>query len=151
MSHGNNGNGGNEQAIVDELLALEHRRGRALVDKDFEALAQLVSQDVVHVHTRGNVDTFDSYMHYVRNVLEFLDVERSDMHVKVLGDTAIMTGGQVNTARLIGHEDVVRVTSRVIQVWMRQAQGGWQQVAFQATPVGAPPPVVNRLMAKPRQ
>lgn len=137
-------NGGNERAIVDELLSLEQQRGKALVDKDFDALTQLISKDVVHVHTRGNVDTFDSYMHYIRHVLEFLDVERSDLQVKVLGDTAIMTGGQVNTARLIGHEESLRITSRVIQVWMRQAFGGWQQVAFQATPVGAPPPIVNR-------
>lgn len=136
--------GDNEQAVIDEILSLERRRGKALVNKDFDALAQLISKDVVHVHTRGNVDSYESYMHYIRNVLEFLDVERSDLQVKVLGDTAIMTGGQVNTARLIGRDEALKITSRVIQVWMRQADGGWQQVAFQATPVGAPPPVVNR-------
>ncbi len=133
-----------EQATIDELLALEQQRGKALVAKDFNLLEALISKDLVHVHTRGNIDTFDSYMHYIRNVLEFLDVERSELQVKMLGDTAIMTGGQVNTARLIGREDVVRVTSRVIQVWMRQPHGAWQQVAFQATPVGAPPPVIKR-------
>lgn len=139
-----NGDDDNKQAVIDELLSLEHQRGRALVAKDFDALAQLISKDVVHVHTRGNVDTYDSYMHYIRNVLEFLNVERSDLQVKLLGDTAIMTGGQVNTARLIGGGEALKITSRVMQVWMRQASGSWQQVAFQATPVGAPPPAVNR-------
>jgi len=143
MTHGKSKDNG-EQAIIDELLSFEHQRGNALVAKDFKLLETLIGKDLVHVHTRGNIDTFDSYMHYVRNVLEFLDVERFEMQVKVLGDTAIMTGGQINTARLIGHEDVVRVTSRVIQVWMKQSHGAWQQVAFQATPVGAPPPIVKR-------
>jgi len=133
-----------EQAVVDELMALEKERCRALVEKDFQAVRRLVSKDVVHVHTRGNVDTFDSYMTYIQNVIEFLNVERSDLRVKVLGDTAIMTGGQVNTARLIGGDDVVKIESRAIQVWMRQAEGAWQQVAFQASLVGAPPPAVKR-------
>ena len=125
-------------------MALERERCRALVEKDFQAIRRLVSKDVVHVHTRGNADTFDSYMAYIQNVIEFLNVERSDLRVKVLGDTAIMTGGQVNTARLIGGDDVVKIESRAIQVWMRQAEGAWQQVAFQASLVGAPPPAVKR-------
>jgi len=132
-----------EQAVIDALLSLEEQRCKALVAKDFARMEALISKDLVHVHTRGNVDTFDSYMHYIRNVLEFLNVERSELQVKVLGDTAIMTGGQINTARLIGHEKIVQVKSRAIQVWMKQPDGAWQQVAFQATPVGAPPPLPN--------
>lgn len=130
----------NEQSVVDELMALEQARCRALVEKDFSTIERIISKQVVHVHTRGNVDTFDSYMAYIQNVLEFLNVERRDLQVKVLGDTAIMTGGQTNTARLIGGRDVVKVESRAIQVWMKQADGGWQQVAFQASLVGPPPP-----------
>lgn len=130
------------EAVVDELIALERTRCRALVEKDFETIRRIISKDVVHVHTRGNVDSFDSYMAYIQNVLEFLNVERHDLEVKVLGGTAIMTGGQTNTARLIGGNDIVKVKSRAIQVWMRQADGAWQQVAFQASLVGPPPPAM---------
>ena len=49
-----------------------------------------------------------------------------------------MTGHQTNTARPRGSEaEPIEVEAEVMQVWNGER---WQQVAFQATPLGAPPP-----------
>jgi hypothetical protein len=55
------------------------------------------------------------------------------------GDSAVMTGDQVDTVRLRETSDgPVQVDSQVMQVWHREGPR-WQQVAFRATPTGVPP------------
>ena len=127
-----------EQVILD----LERARCASLGNGDLEALGQLLSRDLVHVHTRGNSDGYESYLEYMRSFLQVLKVERGDLRVRVYGDTAVMTGTQVNTARLRnGDPQVMRIESKAMQVWAKEVDGHWRQVAFQATPVGVPTPV----------
>jgi ketosteroid isomerase-like protein len=138
-----------ELAVNDELtatlMALEHERCRHIVSQDFSALKQLLSSQLVHTHTRGNQDTRETYLHYLSTIVEILDLRRDGLHLQWIGDgTAIMHGKQTNRVRLRGKTDEVQVQAQVIQVWTREADGYWRQVAFQATPLGAPPPAVPR-------
>lgn len=60
--------------------------------------------------------------------------------VTVYDGCAVMTGHQMNTARPRGSEaEPIEVEAEVMQVWVKTGER-WQQVAFQATPLGAPPP-----------
>jgi ketosteroid isomerase-like protein len=128
--------------VDDELLDLERRRCAAIADDDFDALRELLSDRLIHIHTRGNRDTRDSYLEFLATVVEILDVQRTGLEVERFGDCAVMTGRQVNTARRRGSDDPpIRVESRVIQVWTR-TDGRWLLAAFQATLVGEPPAVV---------
>jgi hypothetical protein len=78
-------------------------------------------------------------------IVEILDLRRDGLHLQWIGDgTAIMHGKQTNRVRLRGNTDEVHVQAQVIQVWTRESDGYWRQVAFQATPLGAPPPAVPR-------
>ena len=131
--------------LTSALMELEKERCRHIVNQDYSALSRLLSSQLVHTHTRGNQDTRESYLHYLSTIVEILDLRRDDLHVQWIGDkTAIMHGKQTNRARLRGKTGEVRVEAQVIQVWTQEPDGCWRQVAFQATPLGAPPPAVPR-------
>lgn len=128
-----------------EVLALEAERCRYLVDEDYEHLAGLLSERLIHTHTRGNVDDRASYLRYVAGVIELLDVQRSDLRTLPVGDRAVVLHGrQVNRARKRGETDEVTIESMVTQVFEREADGRWRLVVFQASPLGALPPQVQR-------
>jgi hypothetical protein len=125
---------------INEVLAAESARCAAIRAQDFTSLAALLHPSLIHVHTRGNQDTHESYLKYLREVIEILDIKRGDLKVSVHGDSAVMTGRQYNTARIRGAEPVITVEAQVMQVWIEE-NGVWRQLALQATPIGAPPPI----------
>lgn len=132
--------------VTELLTAREHERCRCVVEEDFEALRDLLSPALVHTHTRGNVDDRDSYLRYAREVVQILALRREGLRVIVLGpDAAVMHGKQINRAQLRGQKSQeVQVEAMVTQTWGREADGVWRMIAFQATPLGAPPPAVAR-------
>jgi hypothetical protein len=128
---------------IAAVLDSEQRRCDYISLQDFGALGELLHPDLVHVHTRGNQDTRESYLKYVTEVIEILEVERHDLSVKVYGEAAVMSGVQISAARArrtaTGHtEELVVVKTQVLQVWLHTDR--WQLVAFQATALGPLPP-----------
>jgi ketosteroid isomerase-like protein len=127
---------------IQALLKREEQRCQALASGDFELLGDVLSRDLLHTHTRGNSDGYDSYLVYMQSTLELLNVERGELRVRQYGDAAVMTGVQVNTARLReGDGTVMRIESKAIQVWAKEADGQWRLTVFQATALGPPTPV----------
>jgi ketosteroid isomerase-like protein len=130
---------------TERVTSLETERCKLIVTQDFSKLRNLLSSRLVHVHTRGNQDTRDSYLHYLANRVEILDLQRENLQIQMIGESAaVMYGKQINRARLRGKTDEVVVEAQVMQVWAREDDGTWRQLAFQATPIGAPPPAVPR-------
>lgn len=126
---------------IDQLVALEDERCRCIVEQRFDRLSELLSEQLVHTHTRGNFDTRASYLAYVSGVIESLSLRREQLRVILLGDSAaVMHGKQINQVRKRGEENTLTVEATVTQTWAREADGMWRMVAFQATPLGAPPP-----------
>jgi len=128
---------------TDEVIAAESERCAAIRAQDFRKLEILLHPSMIHVHTRGNQDTRESYLKYLAEVVEILDVTRGDLKVSLYGDCAVMTGRQYNTARARGAEPIVNVEAQVMQMWILEG-GIWRQAAFQATPIGNPPPQIQR-------
>jgi len=133
-----------ESQLKDQLVALELERCRCLVEQDFDRLGEILSSDLVHTHTRGNSDDRSNYLRFMQTVVESLDVQREGLQVRLFGDTAVMHGKQLNRSRLRGTSNEVSVEAQVTQVWTKEADGVWRQVAFHSTPLGAPPPAVAR-------
>lgn len=126
-------------AVRDELLALERQRCSALIAKDFAALESVVARDVVHVHTNGAVDDYASYIEFVQRKLDFLEVYRGELQVRVHGDSAVMSGTQTIVVRRPGDTGAGRrIDAVVVQAWQLR-DGRWQQVSFQATAAPATP------------
>lgn len=120
------------QAAIEQILERETARGKALVARDFDLLASLLTEELVHIHSTGTVQDKRAYLEYVRGPMQFLSVERSDLKVKVLGDVAVMIGNMSNTMQPPQPAAPVTVESHVVQVWLR-GPAGWQIDVFQAT------------------
>jgi ketosteroid isomerase-like protein len=124
---------------------LEAERIRCLVEQDYVGLAKLLSSELLHTHARGNLDNLSGYLAFVGNVVRALDIRRENLRVVELGtDTAIMHGKQISRSQLrkTGQEATLEAT--VTQVRHRGSDGQWRLAAFQATPLGEPPPPAPR-------
>lgn len=132
-------------ALTDTLLQLEDERIRCLVEQDYAGLTKLLSPELLHTHARGNVDSLSSYLHFVGNVVQALEVRREELHVVALGtDAAVMHGKQISRSRSRKTGQEASVETTVTQVWHRDGGGQWRLAAFQATPLGEPPPPAPR-------
>lgn len=119
-------------ATKAEIIRLEGERCRALMARDFKALATLVDDDLVHIHASGRVDTKSDYLRGVEERFVFLDAARQDLTVRVYGDIAVATGGLTQIVEIVGTPEKPHMKAVVTQVWRRR-DGAWRQVSFQAT------------------
>jgi hypothetical protein len=117
------------------LLQRELDRCQAILDGDLERLRQLLHPHLFHVHAKGNVEDFDSYLGSVLAKSEFRVLRRfDDLQVRVFGDTALMTGRQLTeNVRRVTREHV-RIDAMVTQVWIRNG-AQWRQLSYQTTPI----------------
>lgn len=118
---------------VKTLIDLEQQRCNAMVNGDTERLRELLHRDLVHVHAKGQVDGFDSYFDTGGFNVHYQRVERSELAVRVMGNTALMTGRKMLVGVRKNGTGTVTIDSRVMQFWVKEEER-WQQVAFQSTP-----------------
>jgi ketosteroid isomerase-like protein len=112
-----------------ELLALEEQRCDAINRQDWDALAAMLSDDLVHVHANGLTQDKAVYLQHVS--ARPRRVERRDLVVRLHGDTAVMTGKLTNF--MDGEAASADTpTLAAMQVWVRSGDT-WQQAAFQAS------------------
>jgi uncharacterized protein (TIGR02246 family) len=126
--------GENAQDDLEKILITrEAARREALVGDDMEALADLVTDDLIHVHTTGVVQGKEQLLGHAGKFLQFIEVERGPLTIRRLGaDAAVMTGTMTNTVKRRDLEERVTVKAFVTQVWVRQ-DASWRIASFQAT------------------
>lgn len=133
------------ETLAERVLAIEAERCRCIVEQRFDRLRELLSENLIHTHTRGNVDSRDAYLAFVSGKIESVSLIREDLRVVPLGtNAAVVHGRQINRARRRGASEEVTVQAMVTQVFACEADGQWRMVAFQATSTGALPPAVPR-------
>lgn len=115
------------------LLDLEQQRCAAMVRGHTARLRELLHRDLRHVHAKGQVDDFESYFATGGFNVHYRRLERSGLAVRVMGDSALMTGRQLLVGVRKNGTGTVTIDSRVMQVWVKE-DGRWQQLAFQTTP-----------------
>jgi uncharacterized protein (TIGR02246 family) len=122
-----------KEQLETELHACERARRDALVADDMAAFADLLSDDLVHVHTTGNVHGKQQLLQHAGGLLRFLDIERGDLTIRSLGpDAAVMTGEMRNIVCLRSKADErVIVRAFVTQVWVR-GDRAWRIASFHA-------------------
>jgi hypothetical protein len=124
-----------EPTDLQQILAAEDRRYRAMQDGDLATLDELCADELSYTHSSGTRDTKAEYFakvgsgHYVYRRIDH-PVER----VEVLGDTAIVVG------RMTADVDVQGVPKTIdnlaLAVWTR-ASGAWQLLAYAPTSLPA--------------
>src|ERR1700685_823147 len=83
-----------DPAVVEELLALEDRRCRAISGGDLAALGDLLGDDLVHVHMTGRAQGKQEYLSSLAGKPR--TTTRRDLAVRVYGAVAVMSGGPLN-------------------------------------------------------
>ena len=110
----------------------ELQRCRALVEGDFDTIAALIRDDVVHVHATGMIDDKAAYLDGLKNRIRFEQADRRELKIRVFGDTAVANGlldqGIVN--RQTGKRTDATFTTT--QVWVK-GDSAWLQVSFHAS------------------
>lgn len=112
-----------------ELLALEAQRCDAINRQDWDALAAMLADNLVHVHANGLTQDKAVYLQHVSSRPR--RTERRDLVVHVHGDTAVVTGKLVNMMDGQAANPDTPVLA-AMQVWVRSGDT-WKQAAFQAT------------------
>ena len=110
------------------LLELEARRLKAMNESDPAALVELLGDDHVHVLANGIVTDKAGAAASLRSIPRV--VEPREPMIRIYGDTAVMTGPQVNHERINGEPRIVRLF--VTQV-ARRIDGRWKFVSMHAT------------------
>lgn len=111
------------------ILALEQmeaRRCAALVAGDAEALASLLTDDLVHIHLTGQVDDKAGYVGGVRGKYSFQGIERGPLTIRLYGDVAVMTGTLSQQLMVKATGTIHNVRAIATQTWLRR-NGGWLQ------------------------
>lgn len=124
-----------DEATRAAILAVEDRRIRALLAVDVPALDDLFDDSLVHTHAPGVTHDKAQLLEHVSTRQAYLDIQRGELLIRVVGDVAIMTGRITN--RLRNPDGSQReLGGQVIQVLRRCPDGAWRFVSFQLTPDG---------------
>jgi ketosteroid isomerase-like protein len=118
-----------------EILAVEERRCRALVDVDLATLEDLYDESLVHTHAPGLTHDRSQLLAHVATRQAYRGISRGALTIRLVGDVAIVTGRIRN--RLGSPDGSERVLGgQVIQVLRRCEDGAWRFLSFQMTPDG---------------
>jgi ketosteroid isomerase-like protein len=93
---------------------------------DVTALAELMADDLVHIHGSGQIENKTSYLNGVQTRFIFHRIERGELDIRVHGDCAIVVGTLDQVIEVRGTEKLNDVKAMVSQFWVRSADG-WQQ------------------------
>jgi ketosteroid isomerase-like protein len=121
-----------------QVEQLEQAWRSAELSGDVDAMGKLLSDDFVGINMSGQVVTKMQLLDRMRRrrmVLTRLDLD--DVHVKLIGGTAIVT----SLANVEGTNEGVAMhgTFRYTRVYLRVASGAWQITNYEATRVPLPP------------
>lgn len=116
-------------AVKTEVLALENARLAALAAHDVDAVANLMAEDLVHIHATGLVENKTLFIEHLRK--QPRSTARRSLDIRVYDDIAILTGEIVNTLTRPGKTEPEDVALAVTQVARKEADG-WRFVSFHA-------------------
>ena len=118
---------------IDDILALEGDRCKATAEGDLDALKNILADDYVHVTGNGAIMNKLGYLSWVKELPR--SHQRTNLNVRLYGDTAVIYGDLLNRLQTRGGETVIETV--VTQVAHR-SDGKWRFVSFHITPKHSP-------------
>jgi ketosteroid isomerase-like protein len=106
-------------------------RFRLMVQNDLDALAPLLAEDLVYIHTTGEMESKPQLLDRLRSgALRYRSIEPSETVIRTTGDLATITG-RAKMAVTIGGTD--RDFEMRYTAVYRSTGGRWQLVSWQST------------------
>ena len=125
-----------DQDTIQHIEALDARRLKAILTRDFASLEPLIGDDLRYIHSSAVQEDKKQYLdkltsgHYLYHGLDLQNRE-----FRVLDDIVLVNGDLRIDVEVKGARKVVM--SRFLQVWAKRP-AGWQMVSWQSVPVPAP-------------
>jgi hypothetical protein len=110
------------------LLELERRRLKAMNDSNPDALLELLGDDHVHALANGFVTDKAGAAAGLKSIPR--KVEPRQPTIRIYGDTAVMTGLQINHEQIDGKPQTIKLFLTQVA---RRIDGHWNFVSIQAT------------------
>ncbi|RON43608.1 nuclear transport factor 2 family protein [Pseudomonas frederiksbergensis] len=121
-----------DTALFTLAQALEEKRLSLMIDANIDGFEQLLSSDVVYVHSSGYADDKASYLKKFRDgVFVYHGAEQHLEKVSALGDDAFMATGSISIDATIG--GVLRHLQALLLVVWRKESGTWRLLGHQTT------------------
>lgn len=119
------------ERVQARVSAAEDRRYAAMVAADAAALADLLSETLIYVHTTGDADTRQSYLDAVRTrFVEYRHLERRDERWVIRPGLVLSAGRQLGLSILQGKPGLIDVA--YLSAWTLE-DGSWRLTAWHAT------------------
>ena len=118
---------------VIDIARLEDERYATMVAKDVDALARLLHDDLVYMHSSGVADTKASYIAGIRDgVWDYRKIERGDQTVRMHAGVALVFNRLMIDIAVRGVAKLLN--NRALAVWVRDGSS-WQLIAVQSGPI----------------
>ena len=115
-----------------EILALEDKRCAAMCGGDFAALEAMFHDELLYTYSSGVTDAKATWLASLRSgKRKYKSVACSDRKVRLVGDTALVTGRAAIEAEINGQPRSLRLV--FLNAWTKTPKG-WRFIAWQSTP-----------------
>lgn len=116
---------------ITEVLETDRRRLRAMVQTDADALAPLLADDLIHIHSSSAKDNKESLLNaLLSGALLFRKLEASEVEARDMGDWVLLIG-KLAVAAFTGSRRE-EYGERFTASYVRQ-DGRWRLYCWQAT------------------
>lgn len=120
-----------QQSVGDSVLQAERNRFRAMVERDFDILDNLIGEDLVYIHSNGSSDTKESFIGAITDGSRLYDdITISDPKVRVYGSVGIINA-TCTYHRTSSEGRPNNLTLRYTSVYAKIDQR-WQHVSWQS-------------------
>jgi ketosteroid isomerase-like protein len=120
-----------QQAVADQIRAIEDQRYQAMTDGDVATLGPLLAADLLYTHSDATTDSKQSYLDRLASgYFKYGPIRHPETALVVHGDCVLVSGAMRGEVQIGGQPRVLN--SAVLSVWVREGDG-WVLLAFQPT------------------
>ncbi|MGA9670585.1 MAG: nuclear transport factor 2 family protein [Terracidiphilus sp.] len=128
---------GHKHEVRHEIDRLEEKWRNAVLKGDTAAMESLLADDYMAITPSGTLQTKQEAMENLRSgKVHFTSLEISDRKVRFYGTTALVTS--VATIEGTNPEGSISGSFRYTRVYVRNPQGAWKVVSFEANRIREP-------------
>jgi hypothetical protein len=133
------------QSPVDEAKAAEKLRFEVTVKGDYKALDALLGDDLIYVHSNGNVDNEKTFLEGLTSGRsKYKSIEPLEMKARQIGDLVFIDGRGKFQVESNGQTNDLLLT--YLDVWTKR-NGTWQMIHWHSARM--PPPAAAAPAPKP--
>jgi hypothetical protein len=126
------------QPALDEVKAAEKKRFEVTVKKDYKALDALLADDLIYVHSNGNVDNEKTFLESLTSGRSiYRAIEPISMNARQLGEFVFVDGRGKFKVESNGQVNDLLLT--YLDVWTKR-NGTWQMVHWHSARMPPPAP-----------